>query len=116
MLFSLSFFGRDYDISSLRKMLYLYPRVALNDLMWEMSSNTRQIKAKLATGQKADVVAQEFNVKSQVCVGEQWTATATDGVVTLAFSHPPNHREALLFIDYSNMIKPPYKIKSVEQV
>jgi hypothetical protein len=116
MLFSLSFFGRDYDIGSLRKMLYLYPRVALNDLMWEMSSNTRQIKAKLATGQKADVVAQEFNVKSQVCVGERWTATATDGVVTLAFSHPPNHREALLFIDYSNMIKPPYKIKSVEQV
>jgi hypothetical protein len=115
MLFSLSLFGRDYDIDSLRKMLYLYPRVALNDLMWEMSSSTRQIKAKLATGQTADLVAQEFNVKSQVCVGEQWTAIATDGVVTLAFSHPPNHREALLFIDYSSMIKPPYKIKSVDR-
>jgi hypothetical protein len=87
MLFSLSLIGRDYQIDPLRKMLYQYPRVVVNDLMWEASTNIRQIKAKLATGQTADLVAKEFKVKSQVCAGERWTATATDGAVTLAFSH-----------------------------
>ena len=29
----------------------------------------------------------EFNQPSQTCPGEQWTATATDDRVTIAFSH-----------------------------
>jgi hypothetical protein len=83
--------------------------------MWEASTNVRQIKAKLATGQTADLVAKEFKFQSQVCAGEQWTATATDGAVTLAFSHLSDRR-AVLYIDGSNLIKPTYKIKSVDRI
>jgi hypothetical protein len=115
MLFSLSFIGRDYQITPLQKMLYQYPRVVVNDLMWEASTNVRQIKAKLATGQTADLVAKEFKVKSQVCAGEQWTATATDGAVMLAFSHLSELR-AVMYIDGSNLIKPTYKIKPLDRV
>jgi hypothetical protein len=115
MLFSLSLIGRDYQIIPLKKMLYQYPRVVVNDLMWEASTNVRQIKAKLATGQTADLVAKEFKFQSQVCAGEQWTATATDGAVTLAFSHLSDRR-AVLYIDGSNLIKPTYKIKSIDRI
>jgi hypothetical protein len=115
MLFSLSFIGRDYQIDPLRKMLYQYPRVVVNDLMWEASTNIRQIKTKLATGQTADLVAKEFKVQSQVCVGEQWTATATDGAVTLAISHLSDLR-AVMYIDGSNLIKPTYKIKKPDRI
>jgi hypothetical protein len=115
MLFSLSFIGRDYQIDPLRKMLYQYPRVVMNDLMWEASTNIRQIKAKLATGQTADLVAKEFKVKSQVCAGEKWTATATDEDVTLAISHLSD-RGAVMYIDGSNLIKPTYKIKSIDRI
>jgi hypothetical protein len=115
MLFSLSFIGRDYQIDPLRKMLYQYPRVVVNDLMWEASTNIRQIKAKLATGQKVDLVAKEFKVQSQVCAGEQWTAIATDGAVMLAFSHLSDLR-AVLYIDGSNLIKPTYKIKPLDKI
>ena len=115
MLFSLSFIGRDYQIDPLRKMLYQYPRVVVNDLMWEASTNIRQIKAKLATGQTADLVAKEFKVQSQVCAGEQWTATAADGSVTLALSHLSDRR-AVLYIDGSNLLKPTYKIKQIDRI
>jgi hypothetical protein len=115
MLFSLSLIGRDYQIDPLRKMLYQYPRVVINDLMWETSTNIRQIKAKLATGQTADLVAKEFKFQSQVCAGEQWTATATDGSVMLAISHLSDRR-AVMYIDGSNLIKPAYKIKSIDQI
>jgi hypothetical protein len=115
MLFSLSFIGRDYQIDPLRKMLYQYPRVVINDLMWEASTNIRQIKAKLATGQTADLVAKEFKVQSQVCAGEQWTATAIDGAVTLAISHLSD-RGSVMYIDGSNLIKPTYKIKTIDRV
>ncbi len=113
MLFSLSFIGRDYQIDPLKKMLYQYPRVVVNDLMWEASTNIRQVKAKLATGQKADLVAKEFKVQSQVCAGEQWTATAADEAVTLALSHLSDQM-AVLYIDGSNLIKPTYKIKQID--
>jgi hypothetical protein len=115
MLFSLSFIGRDYQIDPLRKMLYQYPRVVVNDLMWEASTNIRQIKAKLATGQTADLIAKEFKVKSQVCAGEQWTATAKDRAVTLTFSHLSD-RQAVLYIDGSNLVKPTYKIKPIDRI
>jgi hypothetical protein len=115
MLFSLSLIGRDYQIDPLKKMLYQYPRVVVNDLMWEASTNIRQIKAKLATGQTADLVAKEFKVQSQVCAGEQWTATATDGAVTLAISRLSD-LGAVMYIDGSNLIKPTYKIKPIDRV
>ena len=115
MLFSLSFIGRDYDISSLKKMLYQYPRVVVNDLMWEASTKIRQIKAKLAAGQKADLAAKEFKVQSQVCAGEQWTATSTDGAITLAFSHLSD-RGAVMYIDGSHLLKPTYKIKPLDRI
>jgi hypothetical protein len=115
MLFSLSFIGRDYQIDPLRKMLYQYPRVVMNDLMWEASTNIRQIKAKLATGQTADLITKEFKVQSQVCAGEQWTATAKDGAVTLTFSHLSDRR-AVLYIDGSNVVKPTYKIKPIDRI
>ncbi len=115
MLFSLSFIGRDYQIDPLRKMLYQYPRVVVNDLMWEESTKIRQIKAKLAAGQKADLVAKEFKVQSQVCDGEQWTATAADGAVTLAFSHLSDLR-AVLYIDGSNLLRSTYKIKTIDKI
>jgi hypothetical protein len=87
----------------------------LNDLMWEASTNIRKIKAKLATGQKVDLVAKESKVQSQVCAGEQWTATATDGAVMLAFSHLSDLR-AVLYIDGSNLIKSTYKIKPLDKI
>ena len=114
MLFSLSFIGRDYQIDPLKKMLYQYPRVVVNDLMWEASTNIRQIKAKLSTGQTADLVAKEFKVQSQACAGERWTATATNEAVTLAISHLSDLR-AVMYIDGSNLIKPTYKIKPIDR-
>jgi hypothetical protein len=67
-----------------------YQKVLRSDLRWEATSMIRQVKAKLAAGEKVDRVAEEFNIPSQVCHGEQWTAKATDGAVNLSFSHPPN--------------------------
>jgi hypothetical protein len=48
------------------------------------------VKAKLAAGEKVDRVAKDFNIPSQVCPGEQWTAQSTAGAVNLSFSHPPD--------------------------
>jgi hypothetical protein len=37
-----------------------YPKVLKQDLFWELTTSVRQVKAKLAAGEKADVVANEF--------------------------------------------------------
>ncbi len=67
-----------------------YPKILKQDLFWELTTGIRQIKAKLAAGQKVDLVAKDFNLQSKVCPGEQWTATATNNSINIAFSHPPN--------------------------
>jgi hypothetical protein len=67
-----------------------YAKVIKQDLLWELTTSVRQVKAKLAAGKNADLAAKEFNLPSQVCQGEKWTAKATDGSVNIAFSHPPN--------------------------
>jgi hypothetical protein len=67
-----------------------YPKVLKSDLRWEATSAIRQVKAKLIAGEKVDRVAKDFNIQSQVCPGEQWTAKATDRAVNISFSHPPD--------------------------
>jgi hypothetical protein len=90
-----------------------YPNVLVNDLKWELANSVRQIKAKLATGEKVDLAAREFNVRSTICPGEQWTAKTTDGAVTIEFSHPPDWKA--LGASNSNDIEPlMYKIKSID--
>ncbi len=67
-----------------------YPKVLKQDLLWELTTSVRQVKAKLAAGEKADLVARDFQLQSQVCPGEKWTAKAADGSVNIGFSHPPD--------------------------
>jgi hypothetical protein len=84
---------KDYDGLSFITPLDLasqYHKILTKDLLWELTTSVRQAKAKLATGQKVDFVAKEFNLPSKVCPGEHWTAKANDGNITIGFSHPPN--------------------------
>lgn len=67
-----------------------YSKVLKQDLLWELTTSVRQVKAKLAAGKKVDLVAKDFNFQSKVCPGEQWTATSANGSVNITFSHPPN--------------------------
>jgi hypothetical protein len=103
------FDGDDYPNST----LYLasqYQKVLRSDLRWEATSAIRQVKAKLAAGEKVDRVAKEFNIQSQVCPGEQWTAKSTDGAVNISFSHPPDWK-ALGVNNIVDMEPLTYKIK-----
>jgi hypothetical protein len=87
--------------------------VLRNDLRWEATSAIRQVKAKLAAGEKVDRVAEELNIPSKVCPGEQWTAKATDGAVNISFSHPPDWKA--LGVNNVVDIEPlTYKIKPVD--
>jgi hypothetical protein len=78
-----------YDAST-PNLASKYHTVLRSDLRWEATKAIRQVKAKLAAGEKVDRVAEDFNIPSQVCPGEQWTAKATDGSVNISFSHPPD--------------------------
>jgi hypothetical protein len=105
----------DYNYLSLITPLDLanqYRKILSRDLFWELTTNVRQAKAKLATGQKVDSVAKEFNLPSKVCPGEQWTAKANDGNITIEFSHPPNWKA--LGIHPDNIDPLTYTIKSIE--
>ncbi len=79
----------DYD-TSIPYLASQYHKVLRSDLRWEATSAIRQVKAKLAAGEKVDLLAKDFNIQSQVCPGEQWTAKAADGAVNISFSHPPD--------------------------
>ncbi len=105
----------DYNYLSLITPLDLasqYRKILSRDLFWELTTNVRQAKAKLATGQKVDSVAKEFNLPSKVCPGEQWTAKANDGNIKIEFSHPPNWKA--LGIHPDNIDPLTYTIKPIE--
>lgn len=80
----------DDDYQATPYLARQYQKVLRSDLRWEATSAIRQVKAKLAAGEKVDQVAKNFNIPSQVCPGEQWTAQSTAGAVNLSFSHPPD--------------------------
>jgi hypothetical protein len=90
-----------------------YPKVLKQDLYWELATSVRQLKAKLAVGEKVDRVAKEFNLPSQVCPGETWTAKAKDGAVSIEFSHPPDWKA--LGVNSTNIEPLTYKIKPVDR-
>jgi hypothetical protein len=91
-----------------------YHKVSKSDLLWELTTGVRQIKAKLASGGSVDLVAEGFKIPSKACPGEQWTATATNGAVEIAFSHPPNWKA--LSTTSSTSIEPlTYKIKPLDR-
>jgi hypothetical protein len=91
-----------------------YHTVLRSDLRWEATSAIRQVKAKLAAGEKVDRVAKELSIPSQVCPGEKWTAQSTDGAVNISFSHPPDWKA--LGVNNVVDIEPlTYKIKPVDR-
>jgi hypothetical protein len=91
-----------------------YQKVLRSDLRWEATNAIRQVKAKLAAGEKVDQVADELNIPSQVCPGEKWTAKATDGAVNLSFSHPPDWKALGVnnVVDIEPLV---YKIKPLDR-
>jgi hypothetical protein len=90
-----------------------YPKLLRKDLSWELTTSVRQVKAKLAAGEKLDRVAKEFNLPSQVCPGENWTAKAKDGAVSIEFSHPPDWKALGVKPDRIEPLT--YKIKPVDR-
>jgi hypothetical protein len=101
---------------SLVTLLYLtnqYQKVLKQDLYWELTTSVRQVKAKLVAGEKVDRVAKEFNLPSQVCPGENWTAKARDGAVSIEFSHPPDWKALGVKPDRIEPLT--YKIKPVDR-
>jgi hypothetical protein len=91
-----------------------YQKVLRSDLRWEATNAIRQVKAKLAAGEKVDRVAKDFNIPSQVCPGEQWTAQSTAGAVNLSFSHPPDWK-ALGVNNVVDVEPLTYKIKPLDR-
>ncbi len=105
---------RDLSIAAPLDLAIQYPKVSRSDLFWELTTSIRQVKAKLASGGNIDLVAEEFKLPSKVCPGEQWTATATNGAVEIAFSHPPDWK--VLNTTNSAYIEPlTYKIKPLDR-
>jgi hypothetical protein len=101
----------NYDIST-PSLASQYQKVLRSDLRWEATSTIRQVKAKLAAGEKVDRVAKDFNIQSQVCPGEQWTARFTDGSVHISFSHPPDWKA--LGVNNVDIDPLTYTIKPIE--
>jgi hypothetical protein len=90
-----------------------YPKAIKQDLRWELATSVRQVKAKLAAGEKVDRVAKEFKLPSQVCPGENWTARAKDGAVSIEFSHPPDWNA--LGVHPTDIVPMTHKIKPVDR-
>jgi hypothetical protein len=91
-----------------------YQKVLRSDLRWEATTAIRQVKDKLAAGQKVDIVAKDFNIPSQICPGENWTAKAKNGAVSIEFSHSPNWKA--LGVNNSVDIDPlTYTIKPIDR-
>jgi hypothetical protein len=95
------------------QMTSQYKKVLKQDLYWELTNSVRQVKAKLVAGEKVDRVAKEFNLASQVCPGENWTAKAKDGAVSIEFSHPPNWN--VLGVHPNDIVPMTHKIKPVDR-
>jgi hypothetical protein len=105
---------RNLSLSAPLNLAIQYPKVSKSDLLWELTTSVRQIKSKLALGESIDLVAEGFKLPSKACPGEQWTATATNGAVEIAFSHPPNWK--VLNTTSSAYIEPLiYKIKPLDR-
>ena len=85
-----------------------------SDIRWEATTAIKQIKTKLAAGQNVYRVAKEFNLPSQVCPSEKWTAKAIDGAVSIEFSHPPDWKA--LGVHPDNIDPLTYKIKPVAKI
>jgi hypothetical protein len=112
-----SILGIDNYDASTPYLASKYHTVLRSDLRWEATNAIRQVKAKLAAGEKVDRVAEDFNIPSQVCPGEKWKAKAIDGAVNLSFSHPPNWQalgvnNAVDIKPLTYKIKPPIAVKS----
>lgn len=67
-----------------------YAQMKVGDLDRELTSSIRQIKSQLRAGYSSGSVANRFSLPSQVCPGEQWTASIKDEAVVIGFSHQPN--------------------------
>jgi hypothetical protein len=105
---------RDLSIAALLNLAIQYPKVLKSDLLWELTTSVRQIKAKLASEKNIDLVARGFNLPSKVCPGEQWTATVNNGAVEIAFSHPPDWK--VLNTTSSAYVEPlTYRIKLIDR-
>lgn len=106
--------GIDDYITSTPYLASQYRKILSSDLRWEATSTIRQVKYKLASGQKVELVAKEFNIPSQVCPGENWTAKTKDGSINIAFSHPPDWQA--LGVNNPVDIEPlTYTIKSIDR-
>jgi hypothetical protein len=104
----------DLDLfSSSVELASQYPKAIKQDLRWELATSVRQVKAKLAAGENVDRVAKEFKLPSQVCPGENWTAKAKDGAVSIEFSHPPNWN--VLGVHPNDIVPMTHKIKPVDR-
>jgi hypothetical protein len=90
-----------------------YLKLLKKDLYWELTTSVRQVKAKLAAEEKIDRVAKEFKLPSQVCPGENWTAQAKDGSVSIEFSHPPDWKA--LGVHPNNIEPLTYKVKPIDR-
>ncbi|WP_310488279.1 hypothetical protein [Chamaesiphon sp. VAR_69_metabat_338] len=90
-----------------------YPKLLRKDLSWELTTSVRQVKAKLAAGENVDLVAKDFNLPSKVCSGENWTAKAKDGAVSIEFSHPPDWKA--LGVSPKNIEPLTYKVKPIDR-
>jgi hypothetical protein len=105
---------RDLSIPAPLNLAIQYPKVSKSDLLWELTTSVKQVKSKLASGESIDLVAEGFKLPSKVCPGEQWTVTATNGAVEIAFSHPPDWK--VLNTTNSAYIDPlTYKIKPLDR-
>jgi hypothetical protein len=106
--------GFDEYLVSTMNAVNQYSKVLKRDLLWELTTSVRQVKARLAAGEKIDLVTKEFNLRSQVCSGENWSAIANDGAITISLSHPPNWKdlESTFLTDSHPMT---YKINLVDR-
>jgi hypothetical protein len=107
--------GFDDYLISMTMATSQYPRVFKQDLFWELTTSVRQVKAKLAAGENINLVAQEFNLPSQVCTGEKWTAKASDGAITISFSRPPDLKALGLSSSSTSLDPMTYTIKSISK-
>jgi hypothetical protein len=86
-----------------------YRYVLFNDLRWELTSGVRQIKSELAKNKQAIQVAKDFELASNTCPGEKWTAQAQDNTITISFS---NSQKRSLLESNKSIVPTTYKIKA----
>jgi hypothetical protein len=82
-----------------------YKSTIISDLLWELTSGVKEVKSKLSKGQDIAQVAQDFNLNSQACAGEKWTAKIDGRSIEISLSHLPNK-----IIDADTIAQLTYKI------